>query len=110
MPGFNIGHGAGGFNEPNSQVEIHRAHRWQIITLGSPDIQINRATLLYAKSLTLPGINIEEEIVDGASLKYKFAKMANWEDVSIEFYDVTGVFEDLRQWQDRVFTPETGIR
>lgn len=110
MPGFNIGGGAGGNNEPNSRVEILRAHRWQITQLGAPNIKINPATLLYAKSLTLPGFNVEEEIVSGASLKYKFAKMVNWEDVSIEFYDVIGVFDDLRQWQDAVFTPQTGIQ
>jgi hypothetical protein len=110
MPGFNIGGGAGGNNEPNSQVEILRSHRWQIVTLGSPDIRINRATLLYAKSLSLPGFSVEEEVVNGASLKYKFAKMVNWEDVSIEFYDVVGVFDDLKQWQDKVWTPATGIQ
>jgi hypothetical protein len=110
MPGFNIGGGAGGQNEPNSRVEILRAHRWQIISLGKPNIRINPTTLLYAKSLSLPGFNVEEEIVSGAALKYKFAKMVNWEDVSIEFYDVVGVFDDLRQWQDAVFTPQTGIQ
>lgn len=110
MPGFNIGGGAGGVSEPNSQVEILRSHRWQIVTLGTPDIRVNRATLLYAKSLSLPGFTVEEEVVNGASLKYKFAKMVNWEDVSIEFYDVVGVFDDLKQWQDKVWTPATGIQ
>lgn len=108
MPGFNIT-GAGNELEPSPMPgnDIHRAHRWRISQLG--DVS-SRTVKLYAKSLTLPGFTVDEEVVDGASLKYKFAKMVNWEDVSIEFYDVFSVFESLRAWQDQVFTPATGIR
>lgn len=106
MPGFNIGGGGDDFQEPASTVEIHRAHRWRIEKLGDVDF---RTVLVYAKSVTLPGFTVEEEIVSSAALKYKFAKMVNWEDVSVEFYDVFGVFDPLVEWQNEVFTPENGI-
>jgi hypothetical protein len=108
MPGFNIG-GGGGADEPSNTVEIHRANRWRILSLGDIAFGDERSTLLYAKSLVLPGFNVEEEIVEGGAVKYKFAKMVNWEDVSLEFYDVFGVFATLASWQSQVFTPETGI-
>lgn len=110
MPGFNINSQDPSEPPGTPRTDIHRAHRWQVLQLG--DVALGgqgRSTLLYARSLTLPGFTVEEEVVNGAALKYKFAKMVNWEDVSIEFYDVYGVFETLVKWQNQVYTPEGGI-
>jgi hypothetical protein len=109
MPGFNIGAG-GGFREPSITVEPNRAHRWRIESLG--DGQIARATKVYAKSLQLPGYSIEEEIINGAAVKYKFAKIVNWEDVTISFYDVAdpNLINDLLEWEREVYTSGRGIR
>lgn len=110
MPGFNIGGGGDNTVEPPIPSEILRAHRWRIAKLGDLNFEaFGGETLLYAKSMSLPGFTVEEEIVSSAALKYKFAKMVNWEDVSIEFYDVTGVFDTLVTWQNLVFTPDKGI-
>lgn len=107
MPGFNINSSDPAEPSPMPGNDIHRAHRWRIVSLGDVN---SRTAFLYAKSLVLPGFTVEEEIVNGAAIKYKFAKMVNWEDVSIEFYDVFGVFESLQKWQDQVYTPDGGIQ
>lgn len=107
MPGFNIGGGnPDNTSEPSPLIEIHRAHRWRIFQLG--DLALGNMAL-YAKTLSLPGFTVEEEIVNSSALKYKFAKMVNWEDVVIEFYDVFGMFDALVEWQNLVFTPADGI-
>jgi hypothetical protein len=105
MPGFNIGSDAS--SEASITVTTHRSHRWRITSLGEG--LINKPTMLYAKSIQLPGFSIEEEIVVGASIKYKFAKTVNWEDVSLSFYDVMGMIGDMRTWQDKVYTNGEGI-
>ena len=71
---------------------------------------LKRDKLLFAKSVQLPGFNIEEEMVHGSAIKYKFAKTVNWDDVLITFYDTSGILEGLKQWQERVWTPELGIQ
>lgn len=106
MPGFNIGGGGADNTEPSPFIETHRAHRWRISQLG--DLALGDLGL-YAKTLSLPGFTVEEEIISSSALKYKFAKMVNWEDVVIEFYDVFGLFDLLVEWQGLVFTPENGI-
>ncbi|MEM3000625.1 MAG: hypothetical protein QXU32_00630 [Nitrososphaerales archaeon] len=104
MPGFNIGGSTGPPIAPKK--DLHRAHRWRIVTLGG---FVTRDNLLYARTLTLPTFSVEEELVMGSSIKYKFAKAINWEDVRVSFYDIIGLYEDLVKWQDAVYTPTTGI-
>lgn len=105
MPGFNIGSGNSG--DPSPNTEVHRAHRWRIETLGALQ---NTGNFLYAKTLQLPNFSVDEETYIGASVKYKFAKVINWEDVTVTFYDVIGLYEQLFGWQNQVFTPNEGIK
>lgn len=112
MPGFNIG-GGGGNNEPSNTVEPLRNHRWRIISLGADGVDggvISRDKLVYAKTLQLPEFAVEEEMVTGAAIKYKFAKIVNWGDVTVSFYDVSGVHSGLTTWQGKVYTAEAGIK
>lgn len=107
MPGFNIGGGGSG-NDPSNTVELNRAHRWRIVSLGENLIDGNM--LLFAKTMQLPGFTVEEEVITSAAIKYKFAKTVNWEDVSISFYDTVGLFPMLVEWQNKVYTEDAGIQ
>lgn len=111
MPGFNIS-GSREKGESGVTVEIFRNHRWRIVSLGADGVDggvINRDNLIYAKSLQLPEFNVEEEMVTGAAIKYKFAKIVNWGDVVVTFYDVEGVYSGLMTWQGKVYTSQKGI-
>jgi hypothetical protein len=103
MPGFNIG---GQGNGPSNVVEIHRQHRWAIQTFGDirPDNEI-----LIAESLQLPNVNIEEQIIQGALLSYKFAKVVKWDDATVTFYDTRQLLSRLQEWRDEVYTVESGL-
>ena len=107
MPGFNIGGGAGGNTPPNT-YEIIRNHRWRIVSLGENIIP--RAQTKFAKSLQLPAFTVEEEIITGAAIKYKFAKTVNWEDVTITFYDASPLLDQLLKWQNLVYDSGNGIK
>jgi hypothetical protein len=107
MPGFNIGGGGGG-SEPSNSSNLNRNHRWRIISLGESIIP--RTALIFVKSLQLPAFTVEEEIVTGAAIKYKFAKTVNWEDVLITFYDNVGLIDDLLKWQKLVYDSGAGIK
>lgn len=114
MPGFIIGNGQSGPG-PLANVEFHRSHRWVIHTLGIPASVGGTRTAtsafyrFYAKSLELPSLTLEEETVEGASVRYKFAKKAIWDNITISFYDVFGLYPALREWQKKIWTPERGL-
>jgi hypothetical protein len=110
MPGFNIG--GGNNREPSNTIEAFRNHRWRIMSLGADGTTggvINSDKLVFAKSLQLPEFNVEEEMVTGAAIKYKFAKIVNWGDVVVTFYDVSGVYDGIMTWQGKVYSAQTGI-
>lgn len=106
MPGFVIG-GAG--EGPSGKAEYHRSHRFKIKKLGP--ILFERDQLFYAKSLKLPNISFDVEAVNtGSSIQYKFPKVMQQDDISVEFYDVIGLYEKLMTWQDKIWDKEKGIR
>lgn len=81
--------------------DAHRAHRWKITKL----VGINLDNInLYAKELTPPKISIEEELVPGASVDYKFAKTGVFNDVVIVFYDVYGTYDKLYELYSKTWT------
>ena len=109
MPGFNIGRGTDFGINPKR--EFHRNHRWVIENLGvipyGPGAPEER---LYAKSVQLPSLAFDEEKINsGATVTYKIAKKANWQDFTIKFYDTFGLYEHFRKWQNKVWSPEFGI-
>jgi hypothetical protein len=106
MPGFNI-QGSGN-NSPNHLVEFHRAHRWIIEALGTEPTQPKER--LYAQSIQLPSVTFEEEkIKSGAAVEYKIAKKASWQDFTIKFYDVYGLYKLFDTWQKKVWNADAGI-
>ena len=107
MPGFNIQtHTPTGINPA---LEYHRSHRWVIDNLGMPSGMptIHR---LHAQSVQLPSLVLDEEkIKSGATLEYKIAKKANWQDITVKFYDVHGLYKLYQEWQDLIWNQEDGI-
>lgn len=109
MPGFNIA-GASSSSQPDAKLsavgDAHRSFRWRLVqTVG---ISLNDFNV-YAKSLTPPTYTVNEEQVDGASVKYKFAGSINWEDVSITFYDVYGLMDQLFKLYNNIWDPSIGL-
>lgn len=112
MPGFNIvtTGGDAAKEQPSATFELNRAHRWKIqqLVVGAKSL-ITEANLVYVKSITLPAFNVEEEIIKGGSISYKFAKGINWEDVTVVFYDVEGILEQIEKIRQLVWTPDSGL-
>lgn len=104
MPGFNIGSSGPG---PSITADVYRAHRWKIVNLG--ENSVSRYETVYAQSMTWPSVALEEESVMGAAINYKFAKAAVFEDVTVTFYDVLNLFDQLNDWQKKVYNPQDGI-
>tara|TARA_R100001244_G_scaffold25113_3_gene25505 strand:+ start:13037 stop:13690 length:654 start_codon:yes stop_codon:yes gene_type:complete len=130
MPGFAISGKEKGQN-PNYKAEFHRAHRWMIEDIGVPMSSNSNNNVggtqtrggfnasgmaskgdlkLYAKSLKLPSLSFEEVKVNAGSLTYSFPKKAKWENVVVEFYDVYGLHQIFRDWQDKIWTPDEGMK
>lgn len=114
MPGFRIS-GAGQSPQdftPLNTSEFHRPHRWRIEDIGLPiAIGMNPEERFYAQSVQLPSLVFEEEkLKTGSSIHYKIAKKAEWQDIIIKFYDVYGLYEVYKKWQDAIWTQEEGIK
>jgi hypothetical protein len=115
MPGFSINGGGSGIS-PDNKAEFNRNHRWRIEKFGLPDGALAgnaggaRNLKLYAKSIQLPSLTFEEEKIKGANSYYKIAKRAEWQDVTVKFYDVYGLHKLFRAWQDEIWTEDDGIK
>jgi hypothetical protein len=113
MPGFAINNTSGAISI-DPKAEFHRVHRWYINNLGIPASIVGSDNSskfrLYAHSLELPSISFEEELVNGASLKYKFPKRVLWDPVTVSFYDVFGIHKKFEKWRQAIWTPEEGIK
>jgi hypothetical protein len=106
MPGFVVG---GDGDGPSGVAEYHRSHRFRIKKLGPIIFKSNQ--LFYAKSVQLPNISFDVEIINtGSSIPYKFPKAMQQDDIVVEFYDVIGIYEKLMTWQDKIWDSEKGIR
>ncbi len=86
--------------------DIHRLHRWRIDTLIGEGVSDFR---MYAKSIGLPSISFDVENGPGASMDYKFASKATFEDVNVIFYDVDGLYKKLEEMKSKVWTPSRGV-
>jgi hypothetical protein len=108
MPGF-MYEGKSQYS-PSHQIggmrDIHRVHRWRIETLVGEGVADLR---MYAKSIGLPPISLEAENGPGASMDYKFASKAVFDDVTVVFYDVDGLYKKIEEMKAKVWTPERGV-
>lgn len=110
MPGFNIT-GSSGNNQPDHRLssvkDTHRSHRWKVSYIVGNDL---KDFYVYAKTIGLPDISIEHENILSGSLEYQFPKSVKWEDVTVSFYDVYGIYNVLTDMFGKMWTPETGMR
>jgi hypothetical protein len=107
MPGFNVsGVGSG----PSNNIHPFYTYTWEIETLfGSPGTS---GPLIFAREMTLPSFVPKREEYESSSLVYKYAAQANWDDVRLTFYDIPDqgkLVDVLKEWRQRVWTPENGI-
>jgi hypothetical protein len=112
MPGFSIEGFAVADGAPRNTAELHREHRWRIDSVGiPPTVAIEPPGKFFAKSVQLPSLVFEEEkLKTGSSIDYKIAKLAGWQDFTIKFYDVYGLYRTYQAWQEAIWTPEEGIK
>jgi len=111
MAGFNV---AGtnfygyGENEASSLATFIPTFTWEVATLFEENAARGTA-LVYAKDVSLPSITFEKEEYTGASLKYKFASGAVYDDIRLTFYDTEGILPYLIKWRKSVWE-ETGLK
>ena len=102
MPGFSIpGAGAEDSDRPNNTQEVHRAHRFRLAEIG--DIDLIQYNLIYIRDIDLPAASFESEEVEGTAIKYKFAKMATFDDLTLTFYDVEKIIDPIIEKLDHAF-------
>ena len=79
------------------------------MTLGNGIVRVDDEALI-AESLQLPNVTIEEQLIKGALITYKFASGVKWEDATITFYDTEKLLGQLESWRDIVYTNAEGIK
>lgn len=89
--------------------DIHRPHRWHIVMISGLNIGTNEDIKLFAKKLKLPELSFEEESVAGIATDYKVAAKAKFSDVTVDFYDVDGLYAKFEELRKKIWTPENGI-
>ena len=111
MAGFNV---AGtnfqgiGDNEAQSLATFVPSFTWEVSTLFEENAAKSTA-IVYAKDASLPSITFEKEEYTGASLKYKFASGAVYDDIRLTFYDTNGILPYLIKWRKSVWE-ESGLK
>lgn len=90
--------------------DIFRSHRWHIEQLVGINIGTDQDIKLFAKKIKLPELSFEEEIQKGLGGEYKFASAPRFSDITVEFYDVDGLFLKLQKARESIWTPETGVK
>lgn len=91
--------------------DIHRAHRWHIVTISgiAAASSDNEDFKLFAKRLKLPELSFEEETAAGIATEYKVAAKAKFNDVTVDYYDVNGLYLKLENLRSKIWTPQNGI-
>jgi hypothetical protein len=107
VPGFVVqGLGEGASAEPL----LYYKYTWEINNLFEEEVKLNSTSgLIYARDATTPSFSFEKGEVQGASMKYKFAKGITWEDVKLSWYDTDGLWKTLKKWRDRIWAAKTGL-
>lgn len=115
MPGFKIGDtkdkNIDGFNLNTVTDEYYTNFFWDISNILGDFLKNNdtKKSLLALKECKLPTFTIEEEKVLGSSVEYKFAKKVNWDDISVTWYDNSGLLSVMKTWMNSVFTLQRGM-
>lgn len=91
--------------------DIFRVHRWNIKVLaGVATNNDNEDYKLFAKKIKLPEVEFEEESYAGLGAHYKYAANPKFKDVTVDFYDIDGLYPKLHALRDKIWTPQTGVK
>ncbi len=115
MPGFIIGDTKEG-RDPNFKLntvtdEYYTNFFWDVSNILGTFVKNQQPakSLLALKDCKLPTFTVEEEKVLGSSVEYKFAKKVNWDDISVTWYDNSGLLNIMKTWMNSVFTMNRGM-
>lgn len=111
MPGFIIGESKerqSGVKLNTTTSEYYTNFFWDVSRVIGEDVlnKPNSSALLALKDCKLPSFTVEEERVLGSSLEYKFAKKVSYDDISITWYDNTGLLQIMMRWMNSVLTDD----
>jgi len=117
MPGFVVrGVDGGDFGgqvgerQLGATEEYYYSYTWEIFDLFTPNRRHDRHVFVKARDITLPTFSVGIETQQGASLEYKFAKNVSYDDVKVTFYDAVGTIDLLKEWRERVWTTDEGLK
>lgn len=102
MPGFSINSDGG---TPEAKPGFYTSYNWSLESLANIP-NINR---IHVKSLKIPSVSFEEEIVKGFSINYKVAKLISTGDIELIFYDTMNIYDEILKWQSKVWNSQDGI-
>lgn len=111
MPGFNVENVVNytiGQTVAKSSTQFIYNYTWEVHKLF--DTSAANTPIVYVKDVSLPSVTLGKEDVKGASLNYKFASEATYDDVRLTFYDTVGFLELLRKWRKSIWDQSTGLR
>lgn len=102
MPGFIVQSRSTTEGHVQSNVEYFYSYTWDV-----SEIFGQSANKIGLKDVTLPTFTVNKETVEGAHIEYKFAKSVSWEDVSVTWYDVDGLFRDILSWRSSIWNADS---
>jgi hypothetical protein len=108
MPGFNVsGLGTG----PTNLNIPYCTYTWELTSLPQNVIPAHE---IYLRDCTEPTFNVLQEKVESATVIYKYAAQADWEDIRASFYDVPregrALINAIKKWSEAVWTAAGGIK
>lgn len=112
MPGFSIRDiGGNGSGVPATTRYLYN-YMWQVELVFGDNVGLGRngTTLIHLKDATLPSFVVNKEIVLGSALEYKYGKSVSWEDVKLTWYDNIGLISVMKEWRQRVWSADRGMR
>lgn len=89
------------------QAQFIKKYQW-VVSFITPSESIDLNSQ-FIKSISFPSIDIDLEDIDGASIKYYFAKSVKFTDVDITFYEIIDTYERVLKWQQSVYDFDRGI-
>lgn len=86
-----------------SQKEYFYTYTWDIDNILESSPNIINIIKIGLKDCTLPTFTVSKETIEGANIEYKFAKSITWEDVTVAWYDVEGLYEVILEWRKSIW-------
>lgn len=108
MPGFVVEKLGAGVQA--SSLKPFYNYTWEIKQIFGTGPSSKSDCIIVAKDMSLPSFTVQKTEVIGSSIKYKFAEIANWDDVKITWYDTVDMTKKIREWRTMVWTPEEGMK